>query len=555
MTPSAASISAEQEQATCVSLDAQGNALITGKTVEISAGKNLLLGEPTSEDGSPTRQLALEAGTTLTLQAGEEGTKIELTEEAKIIATFVKMEASDEETVTNPSLTELYDNVTAGDADARASINQGATDQLVEKHEEGRKQILKGIAKIAAVVATVAVSVALTVATGGAAGPLIATVVLGAVSVGFAASDIGEGVDNIKKSKTGSLDKGYNFIRDEVCGGNETLYNIIKVGVDIAFGIVSGKAISSISGAAKIGRFACNSKELKLFKSVLQTGGNVINAGFNQLVETGKLDPGALVMEMGIGFLQGFLGSSATNSIVGKFGLQSKTAQKLAEVLVGTVVDTGLDGLVSNLFGMEFDVWESLAMNAFANSLAAFISDPVDAVTGTYLLQTTDFILASVPMSLKVDRTYRSTSGRSSVFGWGWSLPYASRIYCDTQDMEHIRVHLETITGHSLCFEYQDGIWVNQCKGTSRFQLAVKEETFLLTDVVEHTLCVYDSQGQLTYVEYPNHQRLEFAYGEEGLRRRESQGALRCYQVSRAYSQRLEPPVLWVAATQIYSII
>ena len=36
--------------------------------------------------------------------------------------------------------------------------------------------------------------------------------------------------------------------------------------------------------------------------------------------------------------------------------------------------------------------------------------------------------------------------------------------------------------------------------------------------MVEHTLCAYDSQGRLSYVEYPNDQRLTFAYGEEGLK-------------------------------------
>jgi len=535
LAPSSASISADQQQETCVFLSAEGNAFITGKTIEISAGKNLSMGEPVEENGNPTRQLALEAGTTLSLQAGENGTQIELTEETKIIAAFVKMEAVDGQTpVTNPSQQELFDNVTAGDADVRNQINQSATNELVEKHEQGRKQILKGFAKIAAVVGTVVIATALTVATGGAAGPLAATIIFGAISVGFAASDIGEGIDNINKSKTGNLDKGFNFIRDKMCDGNDVLYDIIKGGVDIIFGVVSGKALSCISNVATIGRFACNSTKLKLLKSVVQIGGNVINAGFNQLVETGKLDPGALMLEVGLGALQGVAGETLKNFICGdetlgiildKIGITSPSGLKLVETLVGTGVDTGLDWIYSGLFGMEFNLGESLRRNAFANALTAFISDPVDAVTGTYVIHTTDFILASVPLSLQLDRAYYSTSGKSSVLGWGWSFPYASRIYRDTQDMEHIRLHLEAITGHSLCFENEDGRWINQCRGTARFRLAVQEdagcpeqETFLLTDVVEHTLCAYDSQGRLSYVEYPNDQRLTFAYGKEGLK-------------------------------------
>lgn len=87
-------------------------------------------------------------------------------------------------------------------------------------------------------------------------------------------------------------------------------------------------------------------------------------------------------------------------------------------------------------------------------------------------------------------------------------------------------MHLETITGHSVCYEERDGIWVNQTQGASRFLLEVREttgipgeENYLLTDVEDHTLCVYDGRGLLQYVEYPSHQRLTFAYGEEGLER------------------------------------
>ncbi|MCI9401801.1 MAG: hypothetical protein HFJ07_18935, partial [Lachnospiraceae bacterium] len=136
-----------------------------------------------------------------------------------------------------------------------------------------------------------------------------------------------------------------------------------------------------------------------------------------------------------------------------------------------------------------------------------------------YFIHTTDFILASIPNALKLERTYCSTSRKNSCLGKGWSFTYGSRIYRDTKDPEHPKMHLETITGHSLCFEKQDGIWVNQCKGTSRFQMEVweyasffEEETFLLSDVIDHTRCGYNKQGALCFVEYPNGQRIQFSY-------------------------------------------
>ncbi len=530
MAPGFASMSADQENETTVSLDANGFVEIKGKDIEIITEKNISLGEATEEGGNPAKQLALEAGS-LSFQVGEAGTRIELTEEAKIIAAFVKMEATDTSPAEYPTLEELFGKVTAGDKDAREQINDNASNQLVEKYEEGRKQILRGIGKIAAVVATVAAAVVLTVVTGGGAaallGPMmLATYGLGAVSIGIAVSDIGEGVDNINKAQSGNLDKGHNFLRDDVCQGNELLYNVIKTGVDIAFGIVSGKAIGNISGTAKLGRLVCGSKELKQLKSVVQMGSNVISAAYNQYVETGKVSFSTIAFNMGLGFVQGFVGSAITDKIMGGLDINNSTVKKLTQVVVGTFVDTGMDWAASGIFHQPFDPAESFARNAFANSLAAFIADPVDAVTGTYLIHATDFLLSSLPSSWKLERSYYSTGGKDSVFGKGWSFPYASRVYRDTQDTENIRVHMETITGHSLCFEMQGDVWKNQCRGTSRFDLTVREdagcpeqEVFLLTDVIDHTLCAYDRQGRLSYVEYPNRLRLLLSYDEEGLQR------------------------------------
>ena len=54
----------------------------------------------------------------------------------------------------------------------------------------------------------------------------------------------------------------------------------------------------------------------------------------------------------------------------------------------------------SALSEQDFDLKSSLIQNLFFNGLDAFISDPVDAVTGIYVIQATDFLLASVPCIL-----------------------------------------------------------------------------------------------------------------------------------------------------------
>lgn len=534
LAPSFAGIFADQEQETCITIDTEGNASITGKMIEIRTEKSLSIGEPSEEGGQPSQEVSLMAKV-LTMQVGEAKTQINLTEEAKIYAAFIRLEASDRTPAEEPSAKEMLESVTAGDEDARKEINEGASTQLVEKYEQGRAQILQGIIKIAATVATVVVAMTLTVVTGGAAaallGPMmLATYGFGAGVVAFAVSDIGEGIDSMEKAQRGDLTRGHNVLRDDVFK-NETLYNIVKTGVDIGFGIVSGKAIGSAMNAAqavgKIGKIACGSSTLRKIESVMQVGSNVVSAGLNDLITTGKIDPKGLVTNIGIGMLQGMIGGKIADGILDKLGITGKsTAALLSKITVNSLVDTGMDGVVSKLFGQEFDFWDSLARNAFTNTLSSLISDPVDAATGMYVINTTDFILASVPESLKLERTYHSTCKTVSCLGRGWSFPYASRIYRDTKDTEHTRIHMEAITGHSLCFEKQENMWVNQSRGTARFLLEVREdagfpeeEAFLLSDVVAHTLCAYDRQGQLRYVEYPNHQRLIFAYGKEGLQR------------------------------------
>ncbi|MCM1259105.1 MAG: DUF6531 domain-containing protein, partial [Roseburia sp.] len=522
LTPGTASMSPDQSGETCVTLDTEGNANIAGNKIDIHAEKNLIMGEPGSEGGNPVTGAVLEAGM-ISFQIGKDGASIDLSEEVKVVAAFVRMEASDRSPA-DPAAGEVLKNITEGDAEARNEINQAASDQLVAKYDEGKSQILNGAVKVLGTAVTMIVAVGITVGTGGGAAPIAATLLLGAGNIGFGLSDMGEGVDNVNKAKSGDLSKGHNFLRDDVIK-NDKLYDFARFATDVAFGFVSGAAIGKASGVFKLGRLACGSEELIKFKTAFQVGGNVLNGLLGQLATTGKIDPLGLAANFGIGLIQGILGTTATNSLLNKLGLTGSQWEKLAKALTGTVVDTGIDALLSKLLGQDFNLWDSLARNAFVNALSSYISDPVDAVTGAYAVTATDFIIASVPKALELTRTYSSTNTKDSVLGRGWSFPCASRIYLDTGDTENTRVHLEAVTGHSLCFKKEGEEWVNQCRGTARFSLktggvaAPEQETFLLSDVIEHTLCAYDSRGRLSYVEYPSGQKLEFTHDEEGLKR------------------------------------
>ncbi len=538
LTPSGASAAADREKKTIVSLDTTGDVYIVGKEVSVRAENDLLIGEPAGEGGEPVQAVSMVGGT-LTASVGSGETKIELTEEAKIIAAFVKLEASDT-TPASPAASEIAAQITEGDAQARADHNEGVSTQIVDKYIEGRSQVLGGVTKILAAVGTVALAVAVTVVgavvTVGTAGvgaalvgpAMLGTYALAATTIGFAASDITEGAQDMSKSRSGDLSESFNPIRDTVFeslfGDNKQMaYDIAKVVNDIAFGVVSGKAIGggfqTIGEANKVLSVACGSQKLNNVKTAVQVGGNMMNGAMTDLICNGKVDPAGLVFNMGLGLLQGQIGSRLTKGALSGLGINKMgaAAQKVGEVVIGTGVDTGLDWVCSGLTGREFDLMQSLGQNAFANSLSAAISDPVDAVTGSYMLYASDLVLASLPDALRMERTYRSGRKTCSAMGRGWLFVYDSRIYRDTRSEGS--VHLDTITGHAVYFERQEDGWVNRSRGTARFLLGEEDGCFVLTDVTAHTRCRYDREGRLVRIEYPNCQCVELSYDGDGLRR------------------------------------
>ena len=527
LAPDGISASAETEGTTSVILDTEGNAAVNGNEIEITANQDLSIGVPTGEGGTAVPNLYLE-GSKITAQIGEgTATKIEITEETHIISTFVKLNTGDAAPV-NPSAAAIMAEVTAGDAAVIENMNSGLSQKMVDKYEEGRSKVLTGAVKALAAVGTVVLAVGVTaigVAAGAVSGGLGAALLtpamawtygLAATTVAVAAADISEGKEDIQKSRQADSSQSYNFLRDTLFFGNQTAYNIAKIVNDVAFGVVSGKALAGGFGAlfTKFSPIACNSQQAKNLKTAIQIGSNVTKGAANDLIYYGKIDGKNLAINTGLGIVQGQVGSRITSGILGDLA-----ENKAAMAAAGTFVDTGLDWMISDMTGKEFNFWESLAQNATSNVMSSYIPDPVDAVTGEYVIQTTDFILASIPAALKLNRTYRSGNKDVSTMGKGWTFSFESRIYRDTS--QNGRIHMNTITGHSILFEWEDEKWINRSKGTARFALEADKEQrlFTLSDVIEHTECLYDSTGRLMQMEYPNQQRLLFHYGDGGLSR------------------------------------
>ena len=85
------------------------------------------------------------------------------------------------------------------------------------------------------------------VATGGLAAPIIVGTAV-ALTTAFAASDVVEGVGDVKAAVTKEgLDKrSYNPIRDDVFGGNELAYALTGTGISLVTDIVTGAVIAKI---------------------------------------------------------------------------------------------------------------------------------------------------------------------------------------------------------------------------------------------------------------------------------------------------------------------
>jgi hypothetical protein len=136
-------------------------------------------------------------------------------------------------------------------------------------------------------------------------------------------------------------------------------------------------------------------------KAVMQIGGNVLDGIFDDLARTGEINPARTLWNIGIGFAQGSTGSGIRDGLLSKLGIEGCSfGNHLIKTFLGGFIDTGIDGVGSALSEQDFDLKSSLIQNLFFNGLDAFISDPVDAVTGIYVIQATDFLLASVPCIL-----------------------------------------------------------------------------------------------------------------------------------------------------------
>ena len=137
-------------------------------------------------------------------------------------------------------------------------------------------------------------------------------------------------------------------MRDDVFGGNELLYELVRAGTEIAFGVVSGCAIgSAFNKLMTAKKFIHLAKEAKCLKAVMQIGGNVLDGIFDDLARTGEINPARTLWNIGIGFAQGSTGSGIRDGLLSKLGIEGCSfGNHLIKTFLGGFIDTGIDGVL-----------------------------------------------------------------------------------------------------------------------------------------------------------------------------------------------------------------
>jgi RHS repeat-associated protein len=519
LTPKDINIAADDEKKISIHLDQEGNMLLLGKKMLFNTQKSLSIGEREAkqEDVEPVKPKHIEISAkegVYVMREGDASQSIRMEEENLVVAIFVKKDAS---VKAPPSQSPASFDRSAEDQALIDAKNANAEAMLEAKRQQGLGNIKKGLSALASV-AVVAGFVALSVATGGAAalvagpvmvGMLTATAVTGTAVAVMAVSDIAEGVQDYNKSQQGDLSKSYNFVRDEIFGGNEELYRMVQGGTEFVFGMVS----SVVMGGASIGK--CGPLKNMFIQGALGQGESLLQ----DFIDDGRIDWGKQGLNLGINLLSTKMGKGALKK------LKLDKLQGAKKVFSHSVVETGVEVLF--LGGKEIakvvsdpeykaeDInWAQLGFQSagifgrrlIGNALTTYTGDPINVVTGSLEVEAKDLILADIGGDFYLKRTYYSISNRTGMLGKGWVFNYESKLV-----EKEGSVCLLTVSGQLKSFQKEEDSYISTT-GDLRYTLQKEHDLWAFYDQVEKKTYFYNAQGLLTKIINSNNQKITLSY-------------------------------------------
>lgn len=507
---------------TAMTLQKTGSLSLSGLFINFFSDKsNILVG--TGKKGS-VENICVEAEESIQMSLKGSDRQITMNEETNIIATFVRKDV-ELKNPAQPLASKVRSELTATDAQDRADANAGSKEaltemageykrQLEEKEARAKEKVKSGILSILTMVAAVAV-VAVAV-TGGVAAPLVAAMaVTGGFKVVSGIADIAEGVSDLDKVQRGDISQSYNFMRDGVFGGNEALYEITKGVNDLVFSVVTCRAVNlnldKIGDASKIVKTIKTvkdfAKEHEKGLKILNTTMDVVSACYEDYKQTGSLSLSNIAINIGVGSLKGYAMSNL------RFRCQNprisddvirKVTNGLMETGEGMLIDLGK----CMLTGYPYDPLESFKENIRMATNNEMICEPVDAVSGSYLITATDMYLPDISEPVRLERSYSSSRMKAGWLGKGWHFTYEGRLYID-RDI----IHGQLPCGYCVSYRFtEDGF--EDILGNGRFTLScgLRMEEWTVTDTHQHVRYCYSGEGILKEAADRNGQKLVFSY-------------------------------------------
>ena len=315
MTPETLQFAPDSSGATVLHMKSSGFLSLTGMNITIKTQMGMM-----SNKNTPAKQLMICGEQKLTMQIGDAGEDSIVMETATDIKSAFVIQQASAFPPAVPSGDELLSEMEAADQEYRDAENKAVEDDMVTKKVESKKKIINGVLSLATTVGLAA----LTVATGGATAPLL---IAAGVKSTFAIADIAEGFDGYSKMNALDASQPANFLRDTVFGGNQAAYDIVSMISDIAFDVVSGKAIlKGFSSAGKLSKLSSAVKKIGDFWSKIcsktkwanfafQMGGTVLFGAFNDYMATGRVDIGNMCLDTLAGLTKGTLGTYGTEKL------------------------------------------------------------------------------------------------------------------------------------------------------------------------------------------------------------------------------------------------
>ena len=378
---------------------------------------------------------------------------------------------------------------------------------LVDNKRASKQKFLNGVVSIATIIG----GVALTIATGGTALAVVGPVLLAAApKAAFAVADIAEGLDGYSKVNALDASKPSNFIRDNLMGGNQALYDKFSMAADILFDVVSGKAIKN--GAKGLPKVLCSGSATS--NMAAQIGGTVVFGAVNEYMVNGSVNWKNLLVYTGSGIIKGAAGNYLTDKVQAVVGSDSKIVNKAIGLTVNTTVGTAIDIKTNRILGVEYDPMQVFTQNLITSGVGQLFGEPIDAVSGAFLITATDFILSDIREPLRITRKYSSINKYSGLYGRGWKFLYEGRL-----GKYENKIHVDLDTGYHVIFEWENGKAKNITPGCGWYELEEDGDEWLLRDRKKKRVYHYGQTGLLLSITDQNSQTIRFEYYNDELDR------------------------------------